>query len=490
MAAIIRDSFRVKTLTNFIKSLSTDSLYLGIGRPQYWDTVAGVDTIVPIPYNTSNGINIDWDDMLSLKRLNVSDVISGIFKETWQANTVYDIYRTDWDGTRIASYNGPNVAPTMPSSLSDVKFYVVTSNYNIYSCIKQRVVNGVPQPSLYSPDIGVAVGVNTGVVKTTDGYYWKFIASTSPADLIKFSSAYYHPLETITTAPAPTDPYYPQWINQTNSAAFNGGIYTINVLSPGIGYNAGVAGTRYVSNAATDIQFSVIGDGTNLTYNITYGVGGSIVDIEVVNPGTGYTHAIINAAGGTGGSFEVVFTPMSGLGCDPIRDLVARYLLVDTTLVGAEGNGVFTTSNEYRKLTLVVNPYSFGTSSIATSANLDASVTINVGLSLSTGAYPVDAIITGASSGARGRVVDFNTTTGDLRIIRTSSENYNSLGANVSFQVNETLTSTPGTGTASIVSITNPNVKKYTGDIIYSEYRAPVLRSLLQTENIKVVVRF
>lgn len=490
MSAIIRDVFRVKTLTNFITSLTTDSLYLGIARPQFWDTVAGLDTIVPTPTNTNIGINSDWDDMMSLKRLNTSDVISGLFKEMWQANVVYDIYRTDWDGTRIASYNGPNITPTMPSSLSDVKFYVVTTNYNIYACIKQLVVNGVPQPSLYSPDTGIAIGVNTGVVKTADSYYWKFIAATSPSDLVKFSSTYYHPIETLLTAPAPADPYYGQWTNQTYSSAFKGGIYTINVLSQGSGYNSGIAGNRAVLNASTDTQFSVIGTGTGLEYTVTYGAGGSIVDVEISNPGRGYTQAIITAANGSGGSFEIIFSPMSGFGCDPLRDLVARYLLIDTTLTGAEGNGVFTVTNDYRKLILIINPSNFGTTSIATSANLDASITLNMGLSLSSAAYPVDAIITGSTSGAKGRIIDFNTVTGNLRIIRTSSENFNSLGASASFQINESVTSTPGTGNTSIVSIANPSVQKYTGDIVYSEYRAPVLRSALQTEDIKVVVRF
>lgn len=490
MSAIIRDAFRVKTLTNFINSLTTDSLYLGIARPQFWDTVAGLDTIIPTPTNTNIGVNSDWDDMLSLKRLNVSDVISGVFKEMWQANVVYDIYRTDWDGTKIASYNGPNIAPTMPTSLSDVKFYVVTPNYNIYACIKQLVVNSIPQPSLYSPDTGVAVGINTGVVKTADNYYWKFIATTSPADLVKFSSTYYHPIETLTIAPAPADSYFVQWTNQTYSASFKGGIYTINVLAQGSGYNGGIAGTRVVSNSATDTQFSVIGDGSGLQYTITYGSGGAIVDIEVESPGVGYTHAIITAATGTGGSFEIIFTPMTGLGCDPLRDLMSRYLLVDTTLTGAEGNGIFTVSNEYRKIILVLNPFNFGTTSSATSSDLDATITLNMGLSLSGTAYPVDAIITGSTSGAKGRIVDFNTTNGHLRIIRTSSENFNTLGATSSFQVNETVTSTPGTGNASIVSIANPGVQKYTGDIIYSEYRSPILRGTAQTEDIKVILKF
>jgi hypothetical protein len=109
---------------------------------------------------------------------------------------------------------------------------------------------------------------------------------------------------------------------------------------------------------------------------------------------------------------------------------------------------------------------------------------------LSAGAYPADAIVTGATSGAKGRVVDFDTVSGKLRIIRTSSENNNNPGANMGFQASELLSSVPGTGTSPILSILSPGVQKNSGDIIYSEYRSPVLRSALQTEDIKVIVRF
>lgn len=490
MSAIIRDSYKVKTLTNFINSLSTESLYMGIGRPQYWDTVSSLDTTVPVPENTNAGLNLDWEDMLALKKINITDVYTGIFKETWHANTKYDTYRHDWNGTRTASYNGPNSTPTSPQSLSDVKFYVVTSNYSIYACLKQSIVNGVVQPSIYSPETGVAVGTNTGVVKTADNYYWKFMATTSPADLVKFSSKYYHPIETITVAPAPADPYYVQWLNQGYSANFKGGIYVINVLTSGTGYNGGIAGTRNVTDAEADTQFKVIGDGAGLQYAVTYGSGGSIVDIEVTNPGSGYTHATITAVGGINATFDIVFTPMTGLGVDPVVDLVARYLLIDVTLTGAEGSGDFTTSNDFRKVVLVYNPTNYGTTTKATSATLDASIKLNVGTGLTVGAYPVDAIVTGATSRAKGMVVDFDTVTGNLRVIRTSAENLNSVGANNSFVVGETLTSSHGSGRAAIATISNPEVQRYSGEVLYSEYRAPITRGDLQTEDIKIVVKF
>lgn len=494
MSAIIRDAFKVRTLLNFINSINTNSLYLGIGRPQFWDVTSGVDTL-PAPENASYTAGLDWEDMTALKKISSSDVAAGIYKEFWQANVKYDTYRHDWGVANRPSfypttvYNGPNYSPTTPSSISDVKCYVVTANYSIYLCIKHPIIDGVVQPSLYSPETGVAVGTNTTVVKTADGYYWKFIAGTSSADIVKFSSKYYTPISTLTVAPAPADPYLPQWEAQGHSYTLKGGIYTINVLSGGTGYNGGVAGTRVVTVAETDAQFKVKGDGINLEYTVTYGASGSITDIEITNPGTGYTHATITAVGGTGASFDIVFTPLTGLGCNPVLDLVARYLLADVTLTGAEGSGDFTTSNDFRKICLVYNPFSFNTTTVATSSTLDATLSLNVGAGLAVGAYPIDGIVTGATNGAKARVVDYNSTTGILRVIRTSSENANQLGANNDFQVGEALTST-GTGNSVISAITTPEVQKYSGDILYSEYRQPIMRNELQTEDVKIIVRF
>lgn len=490
MAAIIKDEFKVKILSNFIAKLATDSLYLGIARPYYWDTVANNDVVIPIPTNTISGSLDDWEDMIALKKITSSDAYHGIYKEMWVVNVKYDAYRHDWDGNKTATYNGANQSPSLPQSVGDVKCVVITSNYSVYMCIKQKIINGEVQPSLYSPETGIAIGTNTGIVKTADGYYWKFIAVTSPADLIKFSTKYYHPIETLSAAPAPSDPYYPQWVNQENSKSFKNGIYVINVTAKGSGYNGGIAGIRAVTNAETDAEFKVIGDGVGLQYTVTYGSGGSIEEIEVTNPGSGYTHSQVTAATGAGAIFDIIYTSTRGLGVDPVKDVVARYLLVNSKLEGAEGSGDFTVENDFRKILLVYNPTNYGTSTIATVATLDASTKFMVGTGLGTGAYPIDAIITGATSGCKGRVVDFDETSGALRVIRTSTENLGSIYANNSFVVGEGINSAPGTGGGTIISIVNPEVQNNSGDIIYSEYRTPILRAADQSEALNVIVKF
>ena len=503
MSAIIRDAFKVKSLQQFIATLSTNSLYLGIGRPYFWDTSAGSDSTTPVPYNTVKSVSNDWEDVYALKRIAITDAITGFFKELWEPNVKYDAYHHDWDGTRASVYNGKNVSVAMPNSIADVKCVVITPSYNIYMCLKQPVVNGEVQASVYDPDSGVAVGTNTTVVKTADGYFWKFIGVTSAADILKFSNKYYHPVETIAVEPAPADPYYNQWLAQVRSAQFKGGIYTINVKTKGSGYTYNgtdaIAGSRDIGHgtsaftAEDDPEFKVIGDGIGLAYTVTYGALGTIDDITIVNPGYGYTHAVITARGGLGATFDVVFTPKSGLGVSPVKDLVARYMILNTQLVGADGSGDFTVANDYRKLNLIYNPMVDSTN-IATASTIDASIRLTLtGTGMIQTSYPTDAIVQGVTSGARARVIDWNPTTKVLRLLRTSSENAGYVGANNDFVMTEVIQVVVGDsagsfGTVSVISA--PEVLRHTGDILYSEYRGPINRQLGQTESLTIILKF
>lgn len=492
-SSIIRDSFRISNLKKFISSLSgSDSLYLGIGRPQYWDvsTIPNNDAVelTNSLFSAKNTIMSDIkdrEDMMSLKRVNSTDVSHGISKVVWAAGNKYDIYRHDWDGTIQCAYDG-----TYPSSLADVKYVVINTQYDIYICLRQGKTGSTINPSTYSPETGTVVGIaSAGVRKTADGYYWKFIGKTDTADFSAFASITHHPIRTLTVAPLESSAYYTQWTSQVNSQLYKSGIYVIQVTNGGSGYNSGLAGTRTVTDAEGDTEFKVIGDGTGLQYTVTYGTGGSIVDIDVINPGTGYTHATISATGGLGATFDVIYTTPWGLGADPVKDTSAVFLLVSVSLQSDEG-GKFTVLNDFRKVSLISNPCNYGTAVISTGATLSAYSTLNVG-SIVGGAtaFKSDDIITGATSGAKARVIDFDGI-GVIRIIRTSSENLASTGANNPFLTGETITTSGGVGTATISSIDFPEVDTKAGDVIYSEYRGAVLRQSGQTEQIKIVTQF
>lgn len=482
MTAVVRNEFRVFNVTTFMNAFNTgSSLYIGIGRPYAWDLVQNTDVAPNIPENDVIGTALDWQDMMHLKLINPADISNGTFREMWTPNTKYDTYRHDWNSNRASVYNGANPFVPTPTNLSDAKYYVITANYNLYVCLKQGMINGVVQPSTQNPETGVLVGSNTGMYKTTDGYYWKFIGITTPADVVKFMTDTYHPVETLSIAPGINDTYYTQWLNQVNSASYKRGIYVINVLNGGSGYNGAASGTVSFPSA----NITITGDGVGLAGTVTFGTGGTVQSIEVTNPGTGYTFVTMTIAGGNGFTYDPIFTPAWGLGADPVRDLSAYYCIINSSLNSTEG-GTFTVTNDYRKICLVANPTNYNSSIISTSQTLDATTTLTLTSGGGAGAYAVDAVVTDSVTGAKGRVVDWNSTTGKLRIIRTYNENYGVAGASAAFAIGSTVQ--PATGIIS--GITTPQVQPGSGNIIYAEYRTPITRSTGQSENITLVLEF
>lgn len=480
MTAIVRNEFRVFNVKTFKEKFgTTQNLYVGIGKPYFWDLTQNTDVAPDLPLNTPIGTERDWEDLMHLKQVNPVDISFGVFKETWTPNTKYDAYRHDWDGTRSSVYNGVNPYSVQPADLSKAKYYVVTQNYNIYICLKQSKINGIVQPSTQNPETGVPVGVNTGIVKTLDGYYWKFIANTSQSNIVKFSTDTYHPVSTVTSG---VGPYADQWTSQQNSANLKRGVYVINVLNGGTwGFNGGNSGTIAFPSA----NIVVKGNGNGIAGTVTFGPSGYVQSIEVTNPGTGYTHLTMTIEGNNHDfTYEPIYSPAWGLGADPVYDLNAYNVIVNTVFNASEG-GIFTTTNEYRKICLLANPFDYSTTNICTAQLRDATTTLTVAGTTGPSTFLPDQIITGTVSGAKARVVDWNSTTNKVRIIRTVNENYDQAGAGNSFTV--------GDGVASGVSVTTvtpPTVQPYSGQLIYTEYRQPITRTTGQSENVIIVLEF
>lgn len=490
--SIIYNNFRYTNIKKFIDSLLQNnvSLYLAIGRPYSWNTVTSSDTTIGTPLNTVNNVQADWEDLTSMKRINYSDASFGIRKLLWQAGQKYDAYRQDWDGvTRTSVYDN-----SYPTCISESKCTVITATGNIYVCLKQAVTAGSVTASLYNPETGTPIGTNTGILKTADNYYWKYIGYNSTDS--KFVTSAFYPIKTLTEAPAPSDASnYTQWLAQTQSANFKGGIYAINVVTQGSGYNGGSAGNRVVTDTTTDAQFKIFGNGTGLQLTVTYGSGGTIVDVEVTNPGNGYTYATVVAAGGTNATFDLIYTPITGLGCNPVKDLDATYMLLATTLEGAEGAGDFTVSNDYRKVCLISNPFNYNSTTVATSTTLDVTTTLSLtSVTGGAAAFGSDGIITGSVTHKKGRVVDWDSDNNKLRIINTRYEDYvNYQYSDQEFQTGadpDVLSCSNTVGSGTVVSVIPPEVNLYSGEILYSEYRVPVQRSIEQSETIKIVIQF
>ena len=159
MAAILTDKFRVVFAEKFkdaialkeipgiadsngtplVPALPASALaevWLFFAKSTSWTEFDGGDTNVPNnPIdNQSQSFKI-YDQIIGLKRITSAEMRSVIRNNKWATGTVYDIYRHDYgDITNVTN----NVTTYVQSNnfeqhLYETNFYVVTSEYKVYS---------------------------------------------------------------------------------------------------------------------------------------------------------------------------------------------------------------------------------------------------------------------------------------------------------------------------------------------------------------------
>ena len=202
------------------------------------------------------------------------------------------------------------------------------------------------------------------------------------------------------------------------------------------------------------------------------------------NIGTNYDEALvaITGGGGTGATGRAIISPPGGHGANMADELGAFFIMCNINLDSAEGSGDFPIDNDFRQLGLVRNPFNFGTTTTATASTLQATRSIVYG-SLAGGAFAVDEIITGGTSGTKAYITSIDTGTSTIRYHQDATTGYGV------FQASETI-SNAGAVTATVSSLGNPEVEKFSGEVLYIENRSAVARANSQIEDIKLVLEF
>jgi hypothetical protein len=465
MAAIITSKFRIHNAQSFQEGFSeaaATNIYLGIGRPQAWTDDNSPDT----PKDTVSGEFYRWDDMIALKRVQSSDVTLAIPRRNWTSGKYYDIYKDNYNGT-TAGVNIDSGAGTTPATITDANFFVVTDEYNVYKCIDN---NGGAQ-STTKP-----TGTGTTIISTADSYRWKYMYTVSPADVLKFVSTDFIPAKKVITNPGSTDPYYNQYL--VEQAAVDGKLEHVVISA---------AGTSY-SSAPT---VTITGDGSSAAGTATIDVGsGTVTGITLSNGGSGYTFANIalSGGGGSGATASAIVSPKGGHGANAEEELGAFYAMMNVRLEYADGTGDFPVDNDYRRITLVRDPYNFGGTVVASATTLSSTKSMSF-TSLSGGTLVVDRTFAGGTSNAIGRIISIDTGTSTIRYIQTATDN----PTGVNFQSAETITMNDAAGSATGITFTsatlnNPEVQPDSGDMLYVENRRPINRASDQIEDIKIIV--
>ena len=486
MPAIITDRFRIHNSEQFKEAFSETSgntMYLGIGRPQAFATSTradgrtnneGSDTAPVTPADNLNAQHFPFDDMLAAKKIANSDVTFAIPRRNWTTGTTYDIYRHDY-GDRITGTSTAQTANSGATTLHDATFYVLTSDRNVYKCLD----NDNNTASTVEP-----THTSTPIQTLSDGYKWKYMYTLSASQQSNFLSTDFMAVATNSTV---------------SSAAVAGAIEIIKIKSAGSGGTNG-----------THTNIDIRGDGTGGKCSVTV-AGGVITAVTVTTAGTDYTFATVSnaqivAAGATnlsGAELDVIIPPQGGHGKNAIEELGGFFVMMNTSLEGTEsGNSKdFTVANDFRKITLIRDPQSGG--SAATATTLRATKAIN--LTSVSGTFTIDEEINQASTGAVGKVVEYDSTNKILYYIQTrhNDEGVDSNGNLTAFSGTNAVTgqssSATGTPTTSTSTINSQSftsgysiseIDADSGDILYIENRAPITRAADQTENIKLVIEF
>ena len=518
MAAIITDQIRILNAKNFVSGISTgtNSYYTFIGLPNPTDFKSDWNTNPEKPKDNFDEENNYWDTMIALKKINASDARLVIEKRFWSSGTAYDMYRHDYSRSKTSPISGK-------TNLYATNYYVINSDYRVYICLHNGISpeNPTGKPSLDEPTFTDLEPRSAGF--SGDEYIWKYLYTIKPSEIVKFESTDF--------IPVPSD-----WETSSENAAVrnnavDGSLKIITITDRGVGL--GTANRTYT-------RVPIKGDGSGAECTIVVDNDQKVQSITVSNQGSGYTYGnvdLISAGfptGTTRPTFNVIIPPQGGHGYDIYRELGAINVLLYSRIENDVQNPDFITGNQIARIGIVQNPKSFGSTQIMSMDKASAVYALRLtGIGYDSATFVSDSYITqtiGAGITAAGRVINYDQTTGVLKYWQDRSvAGFNTVGTAQTtppygFNLNR-FTSSPSTGgslsiiptngttTLSISTtftgistvinnrtyylgqsfangLANPEVKKYSGNIIYVDNRPSITRSSNQKEDIKVILQF
>jgi hypothetical protein len=348
-----------------------------------------------------------------------------------------------------------------------------------------------------------------------------------PTEIIKFDSIDY--------IPVPKD-----WGNGgesilvKNHAQTSDQIKICTVRDRGIGLGI----PRVVTNVP------IVGDGVGAQASIVIGNDSQVDSILVTNGGKDYTFASVDwrsvgiTASEKDPDFDVIIPPQGGHGFDIYRELGAYYVLLYSRFENDTNNPDFIIGNKISRIGLIENPKRFGTEEILEQSTASGVFALKLkGVppnndEFKETIFTPNSIITqtvGTGETAVGKVVSYDQETGILKYWQDRSIvgfNYDGtvnknpeyglklhrfsdlttgsgsikiqggtkeLEIDISFGTDQNPVSSINNinlGQFFIKGISNPEVQKYSGNIIYVDNRPSILRTINQKEDIKIVLQF
>lgn len=412
---------------------NTANVYLAIARADPW----GNDASPPQANSSVESVYEVWRNIIGGKKVTGGDISYVIRRQDWTANSIYIPY----DGDRSSLYGSTNLP------------YVMTDSFHVYKCLFN---NGNANSSVKP----ISTNPNT-TYTTADGYVWKYMYTLSDVDRIRFTTNEWIPVRTLVANDGSL-----QW--RVQQAATDGAIDSVAIIDQGSSYT----GTPTVS-------FSGDGSGASATLT-TNTVSGAITNVTIIAKGSGYTFANAIVSGtGTGATLAVNIGPKGGHGYDAVSELGVKTLIINVRLRADEG-GKIPTTNDFRQIALISDPLAYAGNAFS---GTTFSQTTRLSVTGSGANFAQDEFAfqgtTFETATFSGEIIEFDTANGIVKLAET-------IGTPTAGSLVGALTA----ASRYVTAVTNPDLTRNSGKIIYIDDISPVARNPSQTEDIKLIISF
>lgn len=228
----------------------------------------------------------------------------------------------------------------------------------------------------------------------------------------------------------------------------------------------------------------VDGDGTGGTTDVVLS-GNTIQKIDVTNIGTNYTKANVSIYGsGSSANARVVLPPKFGHGYNPAVELGATNVMILSRIgeIDATEGGLVPANIDFREYGLLINPYKYDDVDVLSeyNANTIVSQTTDIELISFSGFVEDEMVYQGT--------IDNPTFVGYVVYQDVNSVKLNNVykTPTVGGQI---VGETSGHQNV-VVSVKNPDLQPYAGDVLFGKNILKVERSIAQSEEVKLVFKF
>lgn len=415
-------------------------MYVVLGKQLPWNS--GTE-VVPEATESQDEIYKVYRNGMFAKQVSYDNASLVTRRINWQTGTTYSTYDS-----------------AVNLFLDDtMNYYVLNSKDQVFKCLS----NNGDSASTDEPQLTISTtSLEEPFVETSDGYKWKYLYTLTSTQKQKFLD----------------DDWMPVSYNKfVRAAAVAGSIDVIELDN---------AGTNYTDGTLQSIV-TITGDGTGAVVKANVS-SGHIQNFVIQNRGTGYSYAdvsINDVTGGVGqnGSAHVVISPADGHGYDPVYELLSYNIMINAEFAGTEG-GIFPAENDYRQVSLIHNPTFLTSSGAETTHGSTGNLYTKIKVSPGSGLFNNDEIVfqgtTYEQATYTGKIISFDEVSNYLYINDTRG----------TLEVNKSIKGYTSGEIRVVNSSTIPNVKLYSGKVLYISDTLPVRRDPSQTERVRFILSF